>query len=90
MYLFNRININFIFFLFVLAVSFIFIVYENESIEKEIKNKEESLENIRYEYITTKAHLMSFTRYSVIKTKLEILGFKDYLEQPIIIQTSNE
>ena len=83
-------NINFIFYIFLLAASFIFIGYENESIEKKIKGKEIILENMRYEYITNKTHLMYFTRHSQIKKNIEILGFYDSSEQPIIINNDSE
>ena len=91
---FNKIfttdGLRFILFIFLFMLIFISIVYENESIEKQIRNKEIILENKRHEYITTKTHLMSFTRYSKIKENVSHLGLKESIQQPIIIELINE
>tara|TARA_B100000579_G_C22292291_1_gene603318 strand:- start:267 stop:563 length:297 start_codon:yes stop_codon:yes gene_type:complete len=88
--IFTEDSFKFILLIFSFMLFFISIVYENESIEKEIRNKEILLENKRHEYITTKTYLMSFTRYSKIKEIVEPLGFRESLKQPIIIEVSDE
>ena len=88
--IFTEDSFKFILLVFSFMLFFISIVYENESLEKEIRNKEILLENKRHEYITTKTYLMSFTRYSKIKDIVEPLGFKESLKQPVIIEISNE
>jgi len=88
--MFTEDSFKFILLIFSFMLFFISIVYENESIEKEIRNKEILLENKRHEYITTKTYLMSFTRYSKIKEIVEPLGFRESLKQPIIIEVSDE
>ncbi|MAZ01014.1 MAG: hypothetical protein CMP58_02325 [Flavobacteriales bacterium] len=88
--IFTEDSLKFVLLIFSFMLFFISIVYENESIEKEIRNKEILLENKRHEYITTKTHLMSFTRYSKIKEIVEPLGFRESLKQPIIIEIPDE
>lgn len=88
--IFTEDSFKFILLIFSFMLFFISIVYENESIEKEIRNNEILLENKRHEYITTKTYLMSFTRYSKIKEIVEPLGFRESLKQPIIIEVSDE
>ena len=91
---FNKIfttdTLKFILFVFLFMLIFISLVYENESLEKQIRNKEIILENKRHEYITTKTHLMSLTRYSKIKENVSHLDLRESLQQPIIIELTNE
>tara|TARA_B100000073_G_C23671535_1_gene548828 strand:+ start:187 stop:483 length:297 start_codon:yes stop_codon:yes gene_type:complete len=88
--IFTEGSLKLVLLIFSFMLFFISIVYENESIEKEIRNKEILLENKRHEYITTKTHLMSFTRYSKIKEIVEPLGFRESLKQPTIIEIPDE
>ena len=85
-----RENLAYAFFLFALAMFYIWNNHKANALVREINNKGKQLKELRWEYMTTKSELMYKSKLTEIIPIVEPMGLKELKEPPIKIKLNSK
>ncbi|KAF5057902.1 hypothetical protein DSECCO2_351980 [anaerobic digester metagenome] len=83
-------QVPFILFLTLIAIFYIANSYNAEKTIIDISRTKRELQELRYEYITTKSNLMFHSKQSEVASRLKNSGLKESLEPPVKIYQSEK
>ncbi|HOP13289.1 FtsL-like putative cell division protein [Lentimicrobium sp.] len=83
-------QVPFILFLTLIAIFYIANSFNAEKTIIDISRTKKELQELRYEYITTKSNLMFHSKQSEVASRLKNSGLKESLEPPVKIYQSEK